>query len=269
MLSDLRDQDDDADNIPDNRDALHLDASNGRDNQLPLHYPFLNGDPGKGLFGLGFTGLMHNANQDPARRYQPNAEGLIMGGAAGMATIPANKGLAITNDQEYAFQFGIAVDSSCLGFRIESRLVGPYFKAVPLEGLKNEIQGIFVGTGDQDNYVAISITPNANNAGIQIWVEDSGNLTVDKFHPVPGLLDANVFLILEIDMTTGLVQPKYKLEANLAEVTLGTPFKIGEALLQQIKNTQGAAIGLMASSRDGTPFSATWDFLNIDPVLNR
>jgi hypothetical protein len=268
MLSDLRDQDDDADNIPDNRDALHLDASNGRDNKLPLHYPFLNGDPGKGLFGLGFTGLMHNANQDPAQRYQANADGLIMGGAAGMATVPANGGLAITNDLEHGFQFGIAVDSSYLGFRVESRLVGPYFKAVPLDALKDEIQGIFVGTGDQDNYVAISITPNANNAGIQIWVEDGGNLTVDTFHPVPGLLAANIFLILEIDMTTGLVQAKYKLEANLAEVTLGTPFKIGDALLQEIKNSQAAAVGLMASSRNGTPFSATWDFLNIDPILN-
>ncbi len=58
LISDLNDSDDDNDGIDDVTDAFAIDADNGNKTNLPITYPFWNNDPGIGLYGLGFTGLM-------------------------------------------------------------------------------------------------------------------------------------------------------------------------------------------------------------------
>ena len=60
FISDLTDPDDDNDGLNDIQDKFALDANNGRSTQVPLDYPFLNGNPGFGLFGIGQTGVMTN-----------------------------------------------------------------------------------------------------------------------------------------------------------------------------------------------------------------
>jgi N-acetylneuraminic acid mutarotase len=263
-LSDLRDLDDDNDNVRDFLDPFHLDPLDGSDRPLPAHFPFLNGDPGKGLFGMGFTGLMHNVSQDPGKLFDTTVDGFIMGGAAGMATLPAGKGNALSNDQEQGFQVGVSVTPTS-AFVVESRLVSPYFATVPLENSSNEVQGIFLGSGDQDNYVAICLTPNKNNPGIVVWAEDGGNKSFEQFYPINNILQGNVFLLLDVDLRSGLAQAKYRVFTGSPAMNLGEPFPLGEQLLRKLQSEGKMAAGLMASYRDGSTFGATWDFINISP----
>jgi hypothetical protein len=147
FLSDLLDDDDDNDGLLDHVDAFALDYANGESTSLPVDYPFLNGNPGFGLFGLGYTGLMTNNSNNYNELYDINNPGLIMGGASGVATFPASSGDATSNDQEYAFQFGVSVNSSTSAFTIRSALEGtPFFNGV----FKDQSQGIYIGNGDQD-----------------------------------------------------------------------------------------------------------------------
>jgi hypothetical protein len=69
LISDLNDPDDDNDGLKDNVDYFALDASNGLTTQLPIRYDLFNNDPGKGLFGLGFTGLMSNGKAGRCLRH--------------------------------------------------------------------------------------------------------------------------------------------------------------------------------------------------------
>ena len=45
---------------PDDKDVFPWDKHNGQQTYLPIDYPLLNGEPGFGFYGLGFTGLMGN-----------------------------------------------------------------------------------------------------------------------------------------------------------------------------------------------------------------
>jgi hypothetical protein len=216
------------------------------------------------MFGMGFTGLMHNISQDPGKLFDAAVDGFIMGGAAGMATVPAGKGNALSNDQEQGFQLGVAVTPTSV-FTVESRLVSPYFATVPLDQSENEVQGIFVGSGDQDNYVAICITPNGNNPGIILWMEGDGKKEYEQFYPINGILQGNVFLLLDINLSSGFVQAKYRHITGADALAIGEPFKLGDKLLQKMRTEGKMAVGLMASYRDGSPFGATWDFINVSP----
>ena len=85
IISDLYDNDDDNDGILDSQDAYPRDKNNGRSTPIPLDYPMLNGDPGAGFYGLGFTGLMSNGIDDYSDLLKD--EILIPGGTAGIFTI--------------------------------------------------------------------------------------------------------------------------------------------------------------------------------------
>lgn len=259
-LSDLNDQDDDNDGIPDVSDVFHIDAQNGKNKIASFLYPFLNGDPGTGLFGMGFTGLMTNGT-DPGKLYDENANGFIMGGAVGLASLPANSGSPLTNTQKQAFQFGFMMNTST-PVTVESGLIYPFFNGTAANTLKDELQGIYIGTGDQDNYVLVAITPNFGNPALAVIREDAGVVS-QQLYPVADILNGNLTLYLTIDPVSGNVQPKYKRLSDTAPVNLGSAFAVSGKLLNVIKGSVALATGILASSRTGTGFSATWDYMNI------
>ena len=78
LLSDRYDTDDDNDGINDINDKFALDADNGLNTAIPLDYPFLNGNPGFGLFGVGHTGLMTNLVNNYADNFDLLDPGLIV-----------------------------------------------------------------------------------------------------------------------------------------------------------------------------------------------
>lgn len=263
FLSDLLDEDDDNDGLPDTNDAFALDAENGMATELPVNYPFLNGDPGYGLFGMGYTGLMTNQTADYLDLFDEGHPGLIMGGASGVATIPATSGDARTNDQEYAFQFGVKVNSLTGMFEVKSKMQGtPYFNG----SFKDQSQGIFIGNGDQDNYLKLALAANNGDGGFQMVVEDNGAVVLNSLIEVDDILQqTDIILILLVDPADGTVLPQYATGTDATIRDLGSPIVLGAELTDVLKGSSALSVGLIASSAGAASFQASWDYIELTP----
>jgi hypothetical protein len=196
-----------------------------------------------------------------------------MGGAVGIATVPANAGDAKTNNQEYAFQFGFKVDPSDGEFIIKSKLQGtPFFNGIPLNELGDQTQGIYIGTGDQNNYLKVVLAANNGNPGIQIYGENDGNAFVNATYPVANILVTGiVYLYLEIDPIAGLATPYYQAGDDQIKLQVGASITLPSVFSPLLNGTAAMATGIITSAGSGPSFSASWDFLNIttsNPYIN-
>ena len=268
FISDLSDLDDDNDGIADVLDAFALDADNGTGTNLPISYPFWNNDPGTGLYGLGFTGLMLNPNGTTDYLEQIDEDILAFGGAGGKATIEAvSEGDArgTSNSQENAFHVGINVDANSAPFTAHTRIEGPFAGVIPESGLS---YGMYIGNGDQDHYVKVALMEGENDTdetyGFEVVVEDGPeNISVQKFD-VPGVFEgASVDLYISVDPSINLAQAYYSIDGGDRIIALGAPVQLPNAVLETNDN-RGTAVGLIATSvGPGPEYTATWDFLNI------
>lgn len=264
-VSNLNDPDDDDDGILDIQDAFVWDASNGLNTSLPVIYPFINGDPGTGFFGLGFTGLMSNGTSDYLTLF--NTDNITAGGAGGNFTIDAvNEGdpYGASNNQQYAFQFGINVHSGSKPFTIHSKLLSPFFNNLTPQNYQN--WGIFFGTGDQDNYVKIVFTANNGSGGVEVLYENQGIPQGVVYGPatVGNLLASGaVDLYLSINPSNHTVQPYVSGDEGITKITLGSPITFPASWLSNMDN-KGLAVGLISTSvGPGAPFNAKWDFIHV------
>jgi len=266
LISDLNDPDDDNDGIDDWNDLFAIDPDNGTTTTPPLFYGLFNNDPGTGFFGVGFTGLMANG-----QNYQDlyNDDNIVAGGASGLFTIVNvmdGDAIGTLNTQKDAFQFGINVNESTGPFTVRSRLSSPFFNGQTPQN--SQSQGMYIGTGDQDNYLKIVLNANSGNGGIQVLLEDAGSvLEAIQFTP-SGILGATyIDLYLSIDPDAGIVQPKYSVDGG-AVISLGSPIALSGDLLAAVQGSPAMAVGLIATSNGAAPFTATWDFIAVvlDPA---
>jgi hypothetical protein len=277
LLSDLNDQDDDNDALPDTEDYFALDQYNGLNTQLPINYTLLNNDPGTGFFGLGFTGLMANGTLDYLDAF--DKELLIAGGAVGAFTVDgvtSGDAYGTGNNQQNTFQFGINVQRSTGPFTVETRMLSPYFNSQT--PVNNQSQGVYLGTGDQDNYIKVALVANSGIGGLEVLVESAGVVKSQLVYAInksgnqliaDDVLAANTIdLFFAVDPLAGTVQPKYQLDGSTLK-SLGSPIQLEGALLTAVQGTPAVAVGLIASARESnTPFTATWDYVNVnlDPL---
>ena len=176
LVSNLNDPDDDDDGINDNVDPFVWDAQNGSTTNIPVDYPLLNADPGFGFFGLGFTGLMSNGSTDYLDLIQDednsNTE-IIAGGAVGLLTfnnVPKGDPYTNNNTQQNGYQFGLNVNQNTQPFVYEGRLLGPIFVNTPQQ---YQSAGIYIGTGDQANYLKVVVNGNGATTGISNFIRRS------------------------------------------------------------------------------------------------
>lgn len=154
FLSDLLDPDDDNDGIDDTIDPFATDGTNGTTLAFPFYFEWSVGDPGYGLFGLGFTGLMANGALEYDEHFDP--ANLTAGGAAGRLTVDnvgrgdAYEGL---NSQDNAFQLALPVGEHTGRFRVGTQADSPFFGGYAPAG--EQSVGMVFGLGDQDNYIKI------------------------------------------------------------------------------------------------------------------
>jgi Uncharacterized protein conserved in bacteria len=267
-ISDLNDPDDDNDSIADNIDYFPIDASNGMATLLPVQYPLLNNNPGTGFFGLGFTGLM--SNQQPSNNYQNLfiADNLVAGGAAGVLSViavSANNSLGALNNQENAFQFGVN-NAAAVSFTANARILGPFFNNQPPSG--GQSQGMFIGTGDQSNYLKIVLNGNNGQAGLQV-VYENADAAQSQQYSLPGGLGgvSTIDLYLSVNPIQGTVQPAYAVNGGQKN-NLGTPIQVSGQLLNVVRGMSAIAVGIISTSVNASPFTASWDYINViaDPV---
>ncbi|MGV3641252.1 MAG: malectin domain-containing carbohydrate-binding protein [Adhaeribacter sp.] len=266
LLSDRNDPDDDNDGLPDNTDYFALDAANGMATQLPVYYELFNNDPGTGLFGLGFTGLMNNGTATYTNQFAE--ANLIAGGAVGafsVVEVPAGDALGSLNSQKNGFQFGLNVDASQGPFTVQGRMVGPFFNNAIPQNFKS--QGFYIGTGDQDNYLKIALNANGGLGGIEVLYEVGGVATSVQYPLTGGMPGTSVDLYFAVNPQAGTVQPRYA-QDNGQVINLGAPISVSGALLTAIQSSPALAVGVISTSRASTVFTATWDFIRVtaDPV---
>ena len=269
IISDLFDPDDDNDGIIDTQDPYPQDKYNGRSTSIPLDYPMLNGDPGTGFYGLGFTGLMSNGTDDYLNLLKD--ELLIPGGTSGVLTIDGvtqTSAFEGQNDQENALQFGIDVNSTSGAFIIHVRMAGDVFGSIiPTDGRSI---GAYIGTGDQDNYLMFAAV--ATSSGPELTLVHENNAVAETLTPLPNITSltqlVNLNLFFLVDPGLGTVQPQYSIDGGPV-TNLGAPIPLSGNLLSTLQGTDALAVGVIASATNGDgDFTAQWDFIDVTPVAS-
>ena len=275
--SDLNDPDDDDDSVADVDDAFAIDNTNGTTTSLPIVYNLFNETPGVNVsfFGLGFTGFMTNGSTDYLNQFidsdvdDPCA--IVAGGTAGLLTYCATAGDAFggTNSQDNGLQFGIDVDAQTGPFTVRSQINSPFFDGVNPADFQS--QGIYLGTGDQDNYLKLVLRGSGGVNGLQVLLENAGVTTLNNYTVPDILLADGIELLFKADPVAGTVQPAYALDDGIT-IDLGGPIPLSGDLLAALQGTyeiapgvpSALAVGTIATSRGGAGFSATWDFFTVD-----
>jgi hypothetical protein len=267
--SDLNDPDDDNDGQPDTSDPFAADENNGKTTNLPVSYTWDNEDEGTvnpgGLLNLGFTGLMTNKISNYLSLYDP--ANMTAGGAAGAVTIdkvPAGDAFKTTNTQKYGFQFGVNATPTSGVFDAHTQIAAPFAGMTPEN---NQSMGLFIGNGDQDNYVKLTTHANSGAGGIQFAKEVGGAFTKQPTAAVSMPGPDAVDLYLTIDPAANTVQPSYSVTTNGAagaRQNLGGPMSVPAGWFG---GTRGLAVGIISTSGGpGPEFPATWNFIEAVPV---
>ncbi len=263
FLSDLLDDDDDNDSLLDVDDPFAVDPDNGSTTFVGVSYTWAGDTPNSGgLLNLGFTGVMTNGQDNYEDLY--DTENLTAGGAAGVLTLDmASEGdaLGATNTQEQAFQFGVNVSGEVDPFTVHTRVLAPFAGTTPEDG---QSMGVFLGTGDQDNYIKIVVTGNGGG-GVTSLSEVGGAVT-------PGTLDTFslsgvnfIDLYLSVDPVALTVQPSYTVTqggGTSAKINLGSTFSVPASWLN---GSAAMAVGVISTSAGpGSTFPATWDLIAVE-----
>jgi hypothetical protein len=230
-------------------------------------------DPGTGLFGLGFTGLMNNGTTDYLDQFVK--DNLLAGGATGTFTIiDTTTGDAVRsrNDQDNGFQFGVQIDQTAdTTTTVTSRIQNPFKNQTPENW---QSSGIHIGTGDQDSYIKIVLAAGGGNGTIQVLYEEAGQQVAATNYGAPGVLTSdNVDLFLEVDPNAGTVTPSWQYTASD-----GTPYSgVGNtitvtgdvlAAIQGTYTNQGLASGLAVGTisthfNASQPITASYDHIAV------
>ncbi|MFD1568729.1 malectin domain-containing carbohydrate-binding protein [Halolamina litorea] len=254
--SDLNDPDDDDDGIDDTEDLFALDPDNGLTTTLPIEMAFTE----TSLFGesgQGWTGLMANGS-DYATLYDPGQ--MTVGGAAQVLTVenvPQGDAHQATNTQQFAFQRGFVADAP---FTVETTVNGLPSDAEPFQS-----QGIYIGTGDQDNYAKLTVTgfSTGSGSGVQLATEEAGSFT-DVANPPAPTAGNTTTLSMTVYPSNGTVEAYY----TMAD---GSQQFVGETTVPTAwfdsSDGNGTAVGVIATSNGASsPFDATWSYLNVEYV---
>ena len=266
FLSDLLDTDDDNDGIADSQDVFPIDPVNGSNVAPPMRYDLFN-ELGKGFFSIGFEGVMLNPGEDYQQRIDETE--LIAGGTAGLFTDPTigpGTPHGSSNTQVNAFQFGVNVDGNTGRFRVRSGLGGLLFNGTPTD---SQSHGIYIGNGDQDNYVKVAVNANSGPGAIEVVHEEDGVVLSENLYSQSGLFSGVVTLSFLVDPISATVQPGYSIGTGPI-IDVGPPVTVSGKILDVLRGPQCMAVGLLATTGNvATPtFNATWDYFEVVPIAS-
>ncbi|WP_440006077.1 malectin domain-containing carbohydrate-binding protein [Halomicrococcus sp. SG-WS-1] len=266
--SNVNDPDDDNDGLDDTEDPFAVDPANGVDTTLPVQHDLSE----LSVFEQGWTGLMTNGQDDYQDLYDPTQ--MTVGGAAEVLTVeevPPGDAHASTNTQQYGFQFGVNAPDD--PFTVHTTVNG-----LPANPENYQSLGVYVGTGDQDNYLKLVSAANGGTGGIEFAKEVDGTFT----HPGPNMVDdsnvtgpdTNTDLYLTVDPTTDpnpdngqdevAVTAAYAVDGSeKTEVATGA---IPASWLDS-SDGSGLAVGVISTSNGASStFSATWTDISVEYV---
>jgi len=254
--SNLNDPDDDNDGIDDTQDLFAVDPDNGATTSLPIQMEFTETKL-FGAAGQGWTGLMMNGS-DYQDLYDPGQ--MTVGGAAQVLTVenvPQSDAHQNTNTQAFAFQRGFNASAP---FTVETTVNGLPSDAEPFQS-----QGIFIGTGDQDNYAKLTVTgfSSGSGSGVQLATEDGGGFT-DVANPTAPTAGNTTTLSMTVYPSNGTVEAYYTMQGGsqqfVGETTVPTTWF-------DTADGNGTAVGVISTSNGASStFDATWADLAVEYV---
>jgi large repetitive protein len=259
FISDLNDPDDDNDGIPDHLDPFQMG--------IPFNLPVKNelfSDKMPGFRGLGLTGLMTNLKSTDNylnwmdKPGDGNGVDDIYGGAVGAITVYMTAGTAYgtTNTQAKAFQFGVNMDQSKGPVTVRSRMLAPYHAHSA-----GQTQGIFIGNGDQDNYLSVNLVTN----GYEVVKEIAGVAQKTFYALARPSTSLDIYFL--INPVNGTVQPKISIN-GATPVSLGTPITVSGALLAAIQQASTPmAVGLIGTNGGTSEFPVNIDFFYVEGAV--
>ncbi len=265
FISDRLDSDDDNDGIADVNDPFAVDPANGSDTPLGTSYDWENSSAAAPFIAnMGFSGLMTNGTTNYLDQFDLSQ--MTISGAAGVVTVdnvPDGDPLNGLNSQEYAFQFGVDVDTSSPVFRAHTRVLAA-FAGINAQNFQS--MGLFIGTGDQDNYIKLTVNTDGPLGGLQFARELNG--AFDISHEVQSTIygSDSVDLYLEINPALQTAQAFYQIAdggQNGPMQSFGNAISFPASWLNG--NTK-LAIGIISTSFRAPTFSATWDLIEVVPV---
>jgi hypothetical protein len=261
-VADASDPNDDNDALNDVIDPFALDRNNGLATAPSVSYEWQDPatDGAGGLFGLGFTGLMTDGKTDYLSRFAAG-EVTTAGGAVTVNPVGPGDAYARFNTQRHGFQFGVRARPTGAPFTVHTRIVAPFQGIAPTDF---QSMGLFVGTGDQDNYVKVT-TAHIGRPGIQVLNEQDGAVVSLGIAPTalpgPELVD----LYLRVDPAAAAVQPSFSTTTNgttTPRADIGPPISVPAAWFTA--PDRGLAVGILSTAYPNAPaFAATWDLLEV------
>ena len=226
----------DVDDVEDTFDPFAADPDNGLDNVInaneTLTWEFISGAPfpnqGSDLFDgatglyngfdIGFTGIMTDGTGLPEAFYDP--QNLIAGGAPGAFQIKkVEAGDPFANTLRGGYQFGIVPGGDTGVFTVTTQMDSYFDEISGVPGNAKLLQGLFVGSGDMDNFVYIAAVRQANGTtGIEVaWEFEQPfqpNATGTAFYQIDALGSATstdyIKVSLAVDSVTGIATPKWE-----------------------------------------------------------
>ena len=240
----------DSDGVPDACDAFAADPSNGSGADLPLSLAFDGGDGG--LVDSGFVGLMTDSRVSSLSLLDGD---VALDGNGGLLnpTVDSGDAAQALNTQRNALQANIETPSG--NFLIHGTVCAPY----PTAG--GATFGIFLGPGDQDNFVRAAVSWNPSHATNQ--VQDFREVN-GQGSGIARRLDTDiagthcVHLYLTVNTHTRTYSPAYSTDGGAHRRGFG-----GDASRRTIPaawlDAPQMAVGIIATSRGPSPeFPALW-----------
>ena len=276
FTSDLKDADDDNDSLADVADHFARDAANGTNVLITadrgLLYPMFSTDPGTGMFGLGFTGLMSNGTTDYLKQY--DKDNILAGGATGTLTVirsTAGDAIKAVNSQDNAFQFGVELDPTLAAATVTARVLNPFKTQAPQD---YQSSGLQIGPGHQDSYLKIVLSSIDGLGGIEVLYEEGGVVKSAVRYAASGVLTSDsVDLFLTVEPGSGVVRPSWQYTTSAGQTLSGAgdPVVVGGQVLSAIRGdyankgvASGLAVGVINTHYGTTsPIEASYDSLAV------
>jgi hypothetical protein len=260
------DPDDDSDGLDDTEDPFAIDPNDGTTTTAPIQYSFQQSSQPGTILELGFTGLMTNGQDDYQDLY--NESNVIAGAAAPVLTVedvPPGDAYQTPNDQQYAFQSGVNVTDEPL--TVHTTLEAP-FSSTPEDF---QSQGVYIGTGDQSNYIKLVTSAKGGTGGIQ-FAKETGDSFNDLNNPdVPEVVGSKtVDLYIDVYPGNDTATARYEITGNNIDGTISGELGSTSIPSSWLDNPdQGLAFGVISTSNGaGTfdtdnPYTATYTQLEV------
>jgi hypothetical protein len=247
--------DTDGDGASDRTDPFALDATNGMTIALPAVLAFdATLHPGT-ILGVGFSGTMSNGADPYTSLFDPNTI-TVTSRTLSIEQVARGDALEADNTELNALLFGVRHPGT--PFTVHARMLAPF----PAEAYQSA--GMFIGTGDQDNYLKLVVSAAEGRGGIKITFEEEGQARGVALAADDRILSGAsvVDLYLHVDPATGRTFSEYAVDGSEPTILGGS----GHVTipLSWLSSTRALAVGVIATSQQvGGQFPATWDLLEV------